>query len=104
MRESVLYCALIADLVAAEFAPEVVNALDKMRQPKKSEPLNTARLATMALCHKLSGLSVAEVGRVFNRSRGSVLNAIKATADWGETNPAFKARLEKVTRAALRLL
>lgn len=88
---------IVKQVVAQEFGV----AVEEIEGPSRREPLPMIRHVAMSLAYKLVNCSLPDVAEAFGRgSHGIVMHAIEATRARCDIAPTFKARVERVTKAA----
>jgi chromosomal replication initiation ATPase DnaA len=69
-------------------------AVELLWSSDRHEPYTTARAQAMALCRKLTTLTLVEIGQAFRRNHGCVLNAVHVVENRCATEARYRAQFE----------
>ena len=89
--------ATIQRMTCAEFNIPLGGLLSARRSRKVAIP----RQAAIYLAKELTGLSMASIGRAFDRDHSTVIASVTACERRMAENPAFAARVEAIRRAVI---
>ena len=91
--------ATIQRMTCAEFNIPLGGLLSARRSRREAIP----RQAAIYLAKELTGLSMASIGRLFDRDHSTVIASVTACARRMAGNPAFAARVEAIRRAVIEV-
>lgn len=82
--------------IVREVALEFEVTPNRIMEHNRTEPTLTARFTAVYIFHNKHKPTLAATGDLFNRDHGTILYALRSMQNRLDTEPAFKARVEKL--------